>query len=152
MLRSTLMVILFAFSGSVFADDFNYNSVNISYGQMNFDDPAGDADGDIFGIDGSFEISESVFLVAGYSKGDMEDDFGFGVDVDMWRAGVGYHMDVSEQFDLFGTFTYENAEISALGLSVDDGGIGASVGLRFAASEAFELTGFFDQLLFFRRS
>ena len=62
MVRSTLLVILFAFSGMVYADGFNYNNVNISYGQITFDDPTGDADGDIFGIDGSFEVNESIFL------------------------------------------------------------------------------------------
>jgi hypothetical protein len=140
MLRSTLLVILFAFSGAAFADDFSYNNVNVSYGQMNFDDGSGDADGDIFGVDGSFEISESVFLFAGYGAGDLEDDGGFSVDVDNWRAGVGYHTSVSESFDLVATLSYENVELSAPGLgSVDDSGIGAGVGLRYAASDAFEL-------------
>ena len=141
MVRSTLLAILFAFSSAVFADDFNYNNVDISFGQMTFDDPAGDADGNVFGFDGSFEIAESIFLVAGYKTGYLEDDTGFGVDVDTWRAGIGYFHSVSEQFDLIGTLTYENAEISAFGLSVDDGGIGAGVALRYAASEAFEVTG-----------
>lgn len=142
MVRSTLIVILFAFSGLVYADDFSYNNVEISYGQINFDDAGGDADGDIFGVDGSFEISESIFLVAGFHTGDLEDDFGFGVDVDLWSAGVGYHASVSDAVDLVATLTYENAEVSASGLgSVDDSGLGASVSLRYAANESFEITG-----------
>lgn len=142
MVRSTLFLILFAFSGVVFADDFNYNNVTVSYGQMNFDDPNGDADGDIFGVDGSFEIGENVFLIAGLGAGDLEDDGGSSVDVDFWRAGIGYHVDLSEQLDVVATLSYENAEVSLPGFgSLDDSGIGASVALRYAANESFELTG-----------
>jgi len=141
MLRSTLLVILFAFSGAAFADDFSYSSVTASYGQMNFDDGNGDADGGVLSIDGSFEVGESFFLFAGYGTGELEDDLGFSVDVDTLRAGVGFHTAMSERFDLVATLSYENADISAFGLSVDDSGVGASVGVRFAANEKFELNG-----------
>lgn len=139
MLRSTLLAILLAFSGVVVAEDFNYNAVNVSYGQVTIDDSAGDADGDIFGIDGSMEISENLFVLAGYSKGDLEDDLGIGADIDLWRAGIGYTMSVSGQVDLVGTLTYESTDVSVLGIGVDDSGIGASVALRFAASDAIEV-------------
>ena len=142
MLRSTLLVILFAFSSVVSADDFSYNSVTASYGQMNFDDPTGDADGDVLGIDASFEVGESWFLFAGYGTGELDDDFGISVDIDTMRAGVGFHTAMSEQFDLVASLSYENVDLSIPGLgSVDDSGIGASVGMRFAANEKFELNG-----------
>jgi opacity protein-like surface antigen len=137
MLRSTLLVILFAFSGAAFAD-FNYNAVTLAYGQADFDDI--DADGDSIGADLSFEVGESFFVFAGYGVADLDDNFGNSADVDSWNAGLGYHMDLSESVDLVTSLSYEYVDISVPGFgSVDDNGIGLGLGLRFAASESIEL-------------
>lgn len=138
MLRSTMLFILFAFTGAVYADDFSYNAVNLGYGQMDFDDI--NADGDAIGADLSFEVGESFFVFAGYGVADLDDDFGVSADLDTWNAGLGYHMELSPAVDLVTSLSYEYIDISVPGFgSADDNGIGLGLGLRFAASESIEL-------------
>jgi len=139
MMRSILVMVLFAFSASVYADGFNYNSVTLSYGQMQFDDL--DVDGDSIGISGSFEVGEKFFLAAGYGKSDIGDNF-ISADIDSWSAGVGYHMPMSDRFDLVTSLSYEYVDISVDGFgSESDNGIGIGAGVRFAATEKFEIDG-----------
>ena len=96
MLRSTLLIILFAFSGSVYADGFSYNSVTASYGQIDFDDL--NADGDILSINGSAAIGESFFVFGGFGMADISDNV-VSADVDSWDVGIGYHMPMSDSVD-----------------------------------------------------
>jgi opacity protein-like surface antigen len=137
MLRSTLLVILFAFSGAAFADDFNYNSVTVSYGQIDFDDL--NADGDTLGINGSAAVSENFHVFASYGVGEVDDGIDT-LDVDTWNAGIGYNTSLSESVDLVVGLSYEYIDLSAPGFgSVDDNGFGVSVGLRMAASDKLEI-------------
>ena len=137
MLRSVLLIILFAFSASVYADGFSYNSVTVSYGQIDFDNL--NADGDSLGIGASAEIGESFFVFGGYGVADIGDSV-VSVDVDSWDVGIGYHMPISDSVDFVSSLSYEYVDISAPGLgSVDDNGIGLGVGLRYAANERFEI-------------
>ena len=137
MLRSILLVILFAFSTAVYADGFNYNSVTATYGQIDFDDF--DADGDIFGIEGSFAVSDSFHVFAGYGVGEVEDNIS-SIDLDQWNIGLGYNMSLSDKIDLVTGLSYEYIELSAANqISVDDNGFGLSVGLRMAATENLEV-------------
>jgi len=137
MLRSILLVILFAFSVTVYAGDFNYNSVTASYGLIDFDDI--DADGDTIGISGSAAVSESFHVFASYGVGDVDDGF-ISADIDQWNAGIGYNNSLSESVDLVVGLSYEYVDISVPGFgSADDNGYGLSVGLRMAASEKLEV-------------
>lgn len=138
MLRSAIVVLLFAFSTAICAEDLSYNYVDVSYSQTEFDDF--NVDGDSIGIDGSFEINENFFAFASYGTGDLDDGFGNSVDIDELSAGVGYHMPLSGQVDLVTGLSYEYVDLSAPGFgSVDDNGFGLSIGLRFAATEQVEL-------------
>ena len=138
MLRSILLVILFAFSATVYADGFNYNSVTATYGQIDFDDLSG-VDTDLFGIEGSFAVSESFHVFAGYSVGEIEDSVS-SVDMDQWNVGLGYNTSLSDRVDLVVGLSYEYIELSAANqISIDDNGIGLSVGLRMAATEKLEV-------------
>ncbi len=137
MLRSILLVILFAFSATVYADGFNYNQVTATYGQIDFDDFSSDSD--IFGIDGSFAVSDSFHVFAGYGVGEIEDNIS-SVDLTTWNAGLGYNTSLSDSIDLVARISYEYIELSAPGLiSIDDNGIGLSVGLRMAATDKLEV-------------
>lgn len=137
MLRSTLFVLLFAFSVSTYADGFSYNSVTLGYGQTEFDDL--DIDGDAIGIGGSLALNDSFHAFAGYSMGDLDDDFGNSADFDELSIGFGHHLSLSEQVDLVSEVSYEYVEVSAGGVSVDDNGFGLGLGLRFAATPQIEL-------------
>ncbi len=135
MLRSILLVILFAFSATVYADGFNYNHVTASYGQIDFDDSS--SDGDLFGIEGSFAVSESFHVFAGYGVGEIEDT---SVEMDQWNVGLGYNNSLSDRVDLVVGLSYEYIELSTPGqISIDDNGIGVSVGLRMAATDKLEV-------------
>ena len=137
MLRLVLILALFAFSASVYADGFNYNSVTASYGQIDFDNL--NADGDSLGTSASAEVGESFFVFGGYGVADISDSV-ISVDVDSWDVGVGYHMPMSDSVDFVASLSYEYIDISVPGFgSVDDNGIGLGVGLRYAANEQFEI-------------
>ncbi|MEX0706318.1 MAG: outer membrane beta-barrel protein [Woeseia sp.] len=138
MLRSAIIVLLFAFSTTINAQDLSYNYVDAAYSQTELDDF--DVDGDSIGISGAFEINENFFLFAGYGTGDLDDGFGTSVDIDQLSAGVGYHIPLSGQVDLVTGLSYEYVDLSVPGFgSVDDNGFGLSLGLRFAATEQVEL-------------
>ena len=138
MLRSIVLVILFAFSATVYADGFNYNSVTATYGQIDFDDLSG-VDTNLFGIEGSFAVSESFHVFAGYGVGEIEDNVS-SVDMDQWNVGLGYNTSLSDRVDLVVGLSYEYIELSAANqISIDDNGIGLSVGLRMAATEKLEV-------------
>ena len=137
MLRSILVVILFAFSASVYAGDFNYNSVTASYGLIDFDDI--NADGNTIGISGSAAVSESFHVFASYGVSDVDDGIS-SADIDQWNAGIGWNNSLSDSVDLVVGLSYEYVDISVPGFgSVDDNGFGLGVGLRMAASENLEI-------------
>ncbi|MFT5500280.1 MAG: hypothetical protein ACI88G_000408 [Woeseiaceae bacterium] len=139
MLRSTLLVILFAFSATAIADDFSYSAITLSYGQTELDDL--NIDGDSVGLGVNFEVGESFFVFGSYGVGELDDDFGNTADLDQWSAGIGHHYAMSESVDLVTQFSYEYVELSVPGVSIDDDGFGLGVGLRYAASEKVELNG-----------
>jgi len=138
MLRSVLFTALLAFSASATAQGFDYSYFSVGYTRMNLDDGFIDVDGDGFGLNGSFEVGESFFIFAGYSAGEFEEQ-GITVDLDSLNAGIGWHTPLSDKVDFVTGLSYEYIDVSALGQSIDDNGIGLGVGLRFQASEAIEL-------------
>ncbi|MDH3430794.1 MAG: porin family protein, partial [Gammaproteobacteria bacterium] len=139
MLRSALIILLLAFAATAGAEDFNYNYVSAGFGTVEFDGV--DADGDGFTIGGSFEISDSLHVFAGYESADLD----FGADANTWNAGLGYNTSVSDTIDLVAKLSYEYVEIDApLAGGFDDNGLGLGVGLRFAASETVELNAGID--------
>ena len=132
MKRSLLALTLLAalpFAASA-AEGVSYNYVEAGYVGTNTD--AGDADG--FAINGSGAIAPNFHIFGGYS-GQKTDDFNVagvnfeGVDVDQWRAGLGYNHEISPAADLVTRIAYEKAEVqgggSADGYSVEAGVRGA---------------------------
>jgi hypothetical protein len=133
MLRSVLFLALFAFSASASAQGFDYNFLSVGYERVDLDAGGVDIDGDGFGVEGSFEISESFFLFGGYTAAELEST----VDVDFLSAGVGWHTPLSEQMDFVAGFSYENVDTDF----GDEDGYGVNVGLRYQATDAVELNG-----------
>lgn len=134
MLRSSLLVLFFAFSATASADGFDYNYLSLGYGTIEFDDI--DVDGDGFGIGGSYAINPSYHVFAGYDSADLD----FDIDATTFDAGIGYNTGLSPTVDLVARLSYEYVELDAPAVSdVDDNGFGLGLGLRFAASEQLEL-------------
>ena len=123
-----------------FAGDISYNYVELGYEKIDIDDPGlgFDVDGDGFGVGGSFEIGESWFVAISYSQA----DFDFGVDLDQFAAGVGWHTLMSNNSDFYAQLQYVRAEASVSGFgSVDEDGIGAEIGIRGMVRDKLELGG-----------
>ena len=134
MLRSSLLVVLLAFSAAASAEDFDYNWLAFGYGQTEFDDI--DVDGDGFGVGGSFAVSNNFHVFAQYEQA----DFDFDVDGTQWNAGIGYNTPLSDVVDFVAQLSYEYVEVDApIVGSIDDNGFGLGVGLRYWATSQFEV-------------
>jgi len=134
MLRSSLLIGLFAFSAAAGAEDFDYNWLSVGYGMVEFDDI--NVDGDGFGIDGSYAINEDFHVFGDYQMANLD----FGVDATTFSAGIGYNTEMSPTVDAFARLSYEYVEVDMpIFGSDDDSGYGFGVGLRFAAGPAVEL-------------
>ena len=133
-MRSTLFVLLLAFSAAASAEGFNYTFVSAGYGTVDFDDV--DVDGDGFDIGGSVAVADNIHLFAGYEIANLD----FDVDASGFNAGIGYNTPLSNVIDFVAALSYEYVELDVPGFgSVDENGYGLGAGLRFAATEALEL-------------
>ena len=136
MLRSSLLIVLLAFSASAGAQGFDYNWLGFGYGMVEFDDV--NVDGDALGIDGSFGFHEDFHAFASYASADLD----FGIDATTFDIGVGYNTELSNVVDAYARLSYEYVEVDVPGFgSDDDNGTGFAVGMRFAATEQLELDG-----------
>lgn len=143
MFRSAILVLLLTFSAASFADDFDYNYIDLSYGILDFDDI--DVDGDGFGIGGSFAINPDIHVFGGYQAAGLD----FGVDVTQFAAGIGYNTELSPTVDAIARLSYQYADVDAPGFgSVDDNGFGFGVGLRVEATDLLEIAASIDYVDF----
>ena len=143
MLRSSLVLLLLTLSVSASAEGFDYSYLQLDYNNLEFDNTS--ADGDGFGLSGSFAINPDWHVFGGYQDTSLD----FGVDATSIVAGIGYNTELSPVVDAFARLSYQYAEVDAPGFgSIDDNGLGFSVGLRFAASEELELNAAIDYVDF----
>lgn len=134
MARTSLVILLLAFSASASAESFDYNYLSLGYGNVDFSDV--NVDGTGFTLDGSYAINDSYHVFAGYNAADLDGN----VDATTWAAGFGYNTGLSDAVDLVARLSYEYVEFDApIVGSVDDSGLGLGLGLRFAASDMLEL-------------
>jgi hypothetical protein len=109
--------------------------------------------GGFFG--GAFEVGENLHLFGEYSSAGQELEVSDGVttvegeyDVVRWRLGVGYAHALSSTTQLYGRLSYDNTEFKDLQVAgfdlaadVDEGGVGAEVGMTWAATPKVHLQG-----------
>lgn len=134
MLRSSLVLLTFAFSVSANAADFDYNFLTLGYGTTDFDNP--NIDGDGFGIAGSYAINNDYHVFGSYSSSDLD----FNIDATNFAAGIGFNRAMTETVDFVAQLSYEYVELDAPGFaSADDNGLGLGISLRAAATELLEL-------------
>ena len=132
------------------AADLQWTYLDVRYD--GYEEPG--ADGDGYGIGGSYALGDAYYLLGAYDTFGLE-AFGFDVDATMWRVGFGTHRAVNDSAEFFSEFTYEAIEVSVLGFSADDNGYGFRLGLRGMVTDSFEAsggiryvdTGFSDTLL-----
>ncbi|MBT8065666.1 MAG: outer membrane beta-barrel protein [Gammaproteobacteria bacterium] len=134
MLRSSLVLLVLAFTASANAKDFDYDYFQLTYGNVEFDDI--NVDGDGFGLSGSYALNEDFHVFAGYEAAGLD----FGIDATTLGAGLGWHTTLSPVVDLVASISYQYVELDAPGFgSVDDNGLGLGLGLRYAATDLLEL-------------
>lgn len=146
-MRIALAVFLLSFSVTAAAQQGNlsYNYLQGSFGQINVEDSAIDVDGDGLGISGLFAIDEDFHLFGEYQTADLD----FGVDLNTFEVGVGYHSGMSPNLDVVANLGYFNVEIDAPGFSsLDDGGLLFGIGLRGRVNRSVELYGGLDYVDF----
>lgn len=115
----------------------SYSYLDLAYVWTDVDGVRGTADG--FALRGSFELTDSVFMFAGYSE-QMLSDFDF----ETYSIGAGYAWSIAPNMDLYGKISYVKAEVDGLGFSGDDDGYGVGVGIRSFVTDRFELEGSID--------
>lgn len=134
MLRSILVMLVLVIATSASAKDFDYDYLQLSYGNVEFDDI--NVDGDGFGLAGSYALNEEFHVFAGYEAAGLD----FGIDATTLGAGLGWHKTLSPVVDLVASVSYQYVELDGPGPgSVDDNGLGLGLGLRYAASDLLEL-------------
>lgn len=138
MLRYITSLSLVAFAAPAMAGELSYSYIEGGYQRVELDDSSGfQVDGDGYGIGGSIEVGESFHLFGDYATS----DFDFGVDVDQYSLGVGYHTPLTKNLDGIFEIAYVRAEADVIGFSLDEDGYGASIGVRGMLGDRFELGG-----------
>lgn len=120
------------------AEGLSYSYLDAAY--INTDIDQFDEEVDGFALRGSFEITEQVFLFAGYANQSTE-VFGTDIDVEQMNVGVGYAWPLAPSTDIYGKVGYVSAEIDAGGFDADDDGYLLAVGLRGRPADQLELEG-----------
>jgi len=136
MLRSTLVILLLAFSTAVSAEGFNYNYVSVGYGYTDVDVDDINEGGDGFILGGSFAYDDRLHAFAGYKDAEMNSV----VDVTQWNIGIGYNTSLSDTLDMFARLSYESLDFNVPDPLSDDSGYGFSVGTRVRAGNQIELS------------
>lgn len=120
------------------AEGLSYSYLDLAYINTDIDEFDEELDG--FALRGSIELSDQVFLYAGYSS-QSTDIFGTDVDYDRLNLGLGYAWPVNTSTDIYGKVGYVQAEADAGGFDIDDDGYELAVGMRGRVVEQLELEG-----------
>ena len=119
------------------ADGINYNYAQGGYVATRTD--AGNADG--WGLGGSVAVHPNVHLFGNYAKQDIDNT---NLDLDQWRAGVGFNTSISPKADFVANVAYEKYD---LGGGLDFDGYSAEAGVRGVLAsqlEGYALLGYED--------
>ena len=125
MKRSFVLFALLVAPGFVLADDFSYTYLQVTYGTVDIDNVSVDGDG--LGLSGSYGITDSLNIVAGYQTADFDSI----ADADEWSIGLGVHTPITDTLDVVAAVSYVDVSIDALGIPIaEDDGFGLGVGIR----------------------
>lgn len=129
-LLSLALLPALAFSAAATAaDGVSYNHVQGGYIATNGD---GGADADGWAIDGSVAVHPNFHVFGAFNQQEID---GTSVDIDQWRAGVGYNHEVSPRTDLLTRVAYEKFDAGG-GLDFD--GYSVEAGARAALTQSLE--------------
>ena len=121
------------------AEGLSYSYLDAAY--VNTDIDRFDEDVDGFALRGSYELTDNVFVFAGYADQGTS-VAGFDIDLQTYNLGLGYAWPLGEALDVYGKAGYVSAQADVQGLGdADDDGYSLAVGLRGRAVEQLELEG-----------
>jgi hypothetical protein len=135
MTRELLIAILALGAATTANAEFNYNFVQGTYGQVDFDNP--NVDGDNFGLGASLALTDQFHLFGNADFADLDAN----VDATAWEAGVGYNTSITPIVDVVAQLSFQSVEIDTPFGNADDTGYGLGVLLRVAATDFVELNG-----------
>lgn len=138
------LFICFAAGQSVWASELSYTYVEVEYiADVELD--YGDGykfDGDGFGVAASYEFSERFFVSASYHDGSGDFTLGakrYSTDLEVLRAGLGMHSQISETLDWVISADYVDLETKVGSISADDDdGYIIELGVRGLAADSVE--------------
>ncbi len=116
------------------AEGFDYTYVEVGYISADFDTAGISIDGDGFGINGSYAITDDYYLFVGYSSL----GFDFSIDLNQLAVGAGWHYGLSPTIDFVGTLAYLDAEVDSPVGSISEDGFGIGIGVRGKLNSTFE--------------
>jgi hypothetical protein len=135
-----------AIAGAAQATDLNYNYVQVGYSVVDIDDVNEDIKS--VGIDGSYLVTDTVYLFAGYADGESDRFSGFGTSgrlgLESYTLGVGYRYELAPQTDVNFSAAWERQKVegrngfSFLG-SDSENGYSVAVGMRHLVTRQFEI-------------
>lgn len=114
------------------AESPGYSYVEGGYVRTDVDGIGSEADG--FALRGSIEVTDSLFLFAGYVDQEVS-----GVDIRQYGVGAGYAWSATDTTDLYGKVGYVKAEADFMGFDIDDDGYSVGIGVRSFVGEKLEL-------------
>ena len=120
------------------ADGLSYSYLDLAYVNTDIDGVDEDLDG--FGLRGSLEVADNIFLFAGYAD-QSASVFGSDIDYQAYDIGGGYAWSFAPAADVYGRIAYVKAELDFPGGDVDDDGYSLGVGMRGRVAQQFELEG-----------
>lgn len=133
-IASLLLATVVALPAAAQAADISYSFIDAGYVTTDIDGIGDSADG--FLLRGSLEITDQVFVFAGYTSQSID-----GLDVNDYGVGVGYAWSISDRADIYGKVGYVRAEADLAGFSLEDDGYGLGVGIRGRVLDQLELEG-----------
>lgn len=117
------------------AADFDYNSAEFGYVDVNYDVGPVDVDGNGFRLAGRYTLADSFFIAGRYD----DYDFDFGLDGSVLEITGGYFYSFGEDLDFVATLTYVDRQLSVNGFGGDDNGLGVAGGVRSRLSDAIQV-------------
>ena len=133
-IASLLLATIATLSVAAHAAETSYSFVDAGYLTTDIDGISDRADG--FLLRGSLEVTDRVFVFAGYSSQSID-----GLDVEDYGIGVGYAWPITEGADIYGKAGYVRAEADLAGFSLEDDGYSLGVGIRGRVLDRLELEG-----------
>jgi hypothetical protein len=121
------------------ASGLSYNYWDLAYVNTDPDGLSKKLDG--YGVGGSFEVIDRIFIYGNYSQVDTGID-GYNVNVTDYALGAGYAWPLRENFDLIGRAGYVGGKLDVEHVdSVEDDGYALGVGARARFIDQLEVEG-----------